>query len=229
MAGTLGVIIAAAALVVAFMSQKQKEQFVYWLRHLVMYPIYWYRYHKFWYCTKIYFVKRKQSNEHAYVYVGKRRKLFCDIRWKFSEWFEVICIKLKRTESIVSKAVDPDELGVIQVLAIYRSQNQQWEKIPPLYRERWGTTFDVLDNLEFVRSPLPRYYNPETGENQWERYHAWHKPVIDLLPHQSRLCRSMKIKLKDFKKKYKLCFICKRDARNPSKGQVNWKWKRRET
>ena len=125
MVGTLGVIIAAAALVVAFMSQKQKAQFVNWITLLVTHPVYLYRCNKFWYCTKIYLAESKQANERGYVYVGKRRKLLCDIHWKFLEWSEAIRIKLSRIADAQPKNAVPNELGVIQILAVYSSQSRQ--------------------------------------------------------------------------------------------------------
>ena len=114
----MGIIVTLA---VSLMNQKQKQQFVNWLKRLVTYPVYWYHYHRFWYYTRIYLAKGKQTDDQAYVYVGKRRKLLRDIHWKFSEWFGATRSMLKQTESIAPKVIDPDELEVIQVLAIYLS------------------------------------------------------------------------------------------------------------
>ena len=217
-------------LVVMFTNEEQRKQLVGRLGRLITYPVYRYRYYKFWYCTRIYFAKRKQTNEHAYVYVyvGKKRKFLQDIRWKFSEWFERIRHRLRKGEANPPKVVNPNELGVIQVLAVYDNRSHQWERVPPLYEKRWGTTLVMSSNLELVRPPSPRYYDPETGEDQWEEYHAWHKPVIGLLLHPSRLCRITMVELKDFKREHKLCFISERDRHKPSRGQISWRWKRRE-
>ena len=153
---------------------------------------YWLNNRKCFYATKIYFAKSEQANEHAYVYVGKSRKFLKDISWSLTEWIQTARIKLGKKESTAQQIIDPDELGVIQVLAVYCNQSQTWERVPRPYREdvslvpsEAGTTF------EQVR----RIYDPDTKEPQWQKYHDWHKPVICLLPDPSSLCRNMKVKL----------------------------------
>ena len=109
----LGVIIAAAALVVTFMNQKQKDKFVIWLKDLltyrikrfVTYPVYWLNSREFFYPTKVYWGESKQANEQGYVYVIKKRNFLRDIWLKFAH---------------SSGTVDPKKLGVIQTLAVYR-------------------------------------------------------------------------------------------------------------
>ena len=121
------------------------------------------------------------------------------------------------------KFINPEKLGVIQVLAVYCSQSHQWKRVPPLYLERLGTTFVATSNLEFVRPPSARYYDPETGEDQWEKYHDWHKPVICLLPDSSSLCRDMKVRLKDLKREYKLSFTPDSGRYNLWSSGVSWR------
>ena len=222
--GIVGLIIA----VIALPKEKPKEKWK-WIvglpKGLVTKIRDWLNRRKCLYTTKIYLAESKQSNERAYVYIGKKRKLLPDIRWKFSEWFDVIRIKVKKIEDTQPKTVDPCKLGVIQILAVFRAQSHKWEKVPRPYCEetRWVTPQDGI----FPEAQLS-IYDPDTREPQYERYHDWHKPVIYLLLHPSPLCQNVKAKLKDLKKEYKLSFIPPRDRYEIWGGGAYWKWGRRE-
>ena len=215
--GIMGVIIAAIAL------PKEKWERIPKIGKDIRY---WLKTRKCFYTTKIYLAESEQTDERAYVYVGKSRKFFRDISWKLAKWFQAARIRLRKTESTSHKTINPDELGVIQVLAVYCSQSQKWKRVPrPYHKSVNFVTSEDGTTLEQVR----RIYDLDTQELQWQEYHDWHKPVICLLLDSSSLCRNMKVKLKDLKRKYKLSFTPPSGKYNMWRNGASWKWEQRES
>ena len=222
---TFGEAIGIVAIIVAIIAlPKEKQKWVVSLpKRLGSNLRYWLNNRKCFYATKIYFAKSEQTNEHAYVYVGKSRKFLRDISWELAKWIQVVRIKLGKKESTPQKIVDPGELGVIQVLAVYCNQNPKWERVPRLYRENVSLVpSEAGTTLEQVR----RIYDLDTQEPQWQKYHDWHKPVIRLLSDPSNLCQNMKVKLKDLKREYKLSFTPPSGRYNLWGSGASWKWER---
>ena len=143
-----------SATVISLMNQKQKDQFVYWLKDLVKrrlkrfvtYPIYWLNSRKCLYCTKVYWGESKQANEKGYVYVIRKRDFLRDIHLKFAK---------------PSRTVNPEKLGVVQILAVYRVD--RGDK-PDYVDDR----FLVLDEL--LPDSIPMF--------KWIGYHKWYSGGI---------------------------------------------------
>ena len=241
-------IIAIVGIVIAIIAlPDEKCKYVVGLpKHLVTKVRYWLKSLKCFYPTKIYLGKSVQADELAYVYVVRKGFLLRDISWRPAEWIKIIRIKLGRWKNNTPKFVLPCELGVLKILAIYRTQRGGK---PDWVDERFLVMDEILPMFtwqvfhEWRRGVLRTYNGKEVllgyrfKMPQWREYSDnsvdpkapdWDEENVRLFRYSPRVSHKIKSELEDLKKKYELHYFSWSSRGEQRIGEPKWTWIEKE-